>query len=213
MFWTITWTRKFSEFHSKPFRRGMLWIPFRGKQTLGAPFQSMSQMKKCCLLCLLEQDFVKQIFFMPFSSLPSLGIDSSVNIIMPRNEHFLPRNKGSHSEFLQRNFFLNKIPLPTLNTGGWRQSEEEGERSANAENRHGFPTALHSGHLHHSQWGEIHRIWNAETAPLRIDYKPNFELYSFVFCLHFQDQRLCQKKAVCKISLQTVQILDDSSRE
>ncbi len=150
---------------------------------------------------------------MPFSSLPSLGIDSSVNPRMPRNEHFLPRNKESHFESIPRNFFQNEILLPTLNTGGRRQSEEEGERSANAENRHGFLTALHSGHLHHSQWGEIHRVWNAETASLRTDDKPNFELYSFVFCLHCQDQRLCQKKAVYKISLQPVQILDDSSRE
>ncbi len=33
--------------------------------------------------------FVKLIFFMPFPSVSSFGIDSSVNFGMPRNEHFL----------------------------------------------------------------------------------------------------------------------------
>ncbi len=51
--------------------------------------------------------FVKLIFFMPFSSVPSLGIDSSVG--MPRNEHFLPRNNGSHSESIPRNFSGTKF--------------------------------------------------------------------------------------------------------
>jgi hypothetical protein len=54
--------------------------------------------------------FVKLIFFMPFSSVLSLGIDSSVNLLMPRNELFFPRNNGSH--FAE--FFRNEIPLPTL---------------------------------------------------------------------------------------------------
>jgi hypothetical protein len=58
--------------------------------------------------------FVKLIFFMPFSSVLFLGTDSSVNLRMPLNEHFLPRNNGSHSESIPRNFFLNEIPLPTL---------------------------------------------------------------------------------------------------
>jgi hypothetical protein len=48
---------------------------------------------------------VKLIFFMPFPSSPSLGIDSSVNLGMPRNEHFLPRNNGTHLEYIPRNFF------------------------------------------------------------------------------------------------------------
>jgi hypothetical protein len=49
--------------------------------------------------------FVKQIFFMPFPSVLSFGIDSSVNLEMPRNEHFLPQNSGSCSESIPRNFF------------------------------------------------------------------------------------------------------------
>jgi len=53
--------------------------------------------------------FVKLIFFMPFSSVPSLGIDSSVNLGMPRNEHFLPRNNGNRSECIPRNFFGKKF--------------------------------------------------------------------------------------------------------
>jgi hypothetical protein len=53
--------------------------------------------------------FVKPIFFMPFSSVPSLGMDSSVNLGMPRNEHFLPRNNRSHSESIPQNFFGTKF--------------------------------------------------------------------------------------------------------
>jgi hypothetical protein len=53
--------------------------------------------------------FVKQIFLMVFSSVPSLGIDSSVKLGMPRNEQFLPRNNGSHSESNPRNFFGMKF--------------------------------------------------------------------------------------------------------
>jgi hypothetical protein len=33
---------------------------------------------------------------------------------MPRNEHFLPRNNGNHSEYFQRNFFGTKFSLPAL---------------------------------------------------------------------------------------------------
>ncbi len=51
--------------------------------------------------------FVK---LMPFSSVPSLEIYSSVNLGMPRNEHFLPRNNGNHSESIPRNFFGTKFP-------------------------------------------------------------------------------------------------------
>jgi hypothetical protein len=54
---------------------------------------------------------------MPFSSVPSLGMDSSVNLGMPRNEHFLPRNNGSHSESIPRNFVGTKFrcqPYPSV---------------------------------------------------------------------------------------------------
>jgi hypothetical protein len=59
--------------------------------------------------------FVKLIFFMPFSSVPSRGIDSSVNLGMPRNELFLPRNNGSQSESIPRNYLeRNSVANPIL---------------------------------------------------------------------------------------------------
>jgi hypothetical protein len=48
--------------------------------------------------------FVKLIFSCHFSSVPSLGNDSSLNLGMPRNELFLPRNNGSHSEYIRGTF-------------------------------------------------------------------------------------------------------------
>jgi hypothetical protein len=51
---------------------------------------------------------------MRFSSVPSLGIDSSINLGITRNAHFLPRNNRSHSESYSAEFFQNEIPLPTL---------------------------------------------------------------------------------------------------
>ena len=53
--------------------------------------------------------FVKLIFFMPFPSVPSFGIESSLNLGMPPNEHFLSRNNGSCSESILRNFFGTKF--------------------------------------------------------------------------------------------------------
>jgi hypothetical protein len=53
--------------------------------------------------------FVKLIFFMSFRSVPSFESDSSVNLGMPQNDHFLPRNKGNHSEPISRNFFGTKF--------------------------------------------------------------------------------------------------------
>ncbi len=46
---------------------------------------------------------------MSFRSVPSFGIDSSVNLGMPRNEHFFPRNNGNHFESIPRNFFGTKF--------------------------------------------------------------------------------------------------------
>ncbi len=51
---------------------------------------------------------------MSFPSFPSLGIDSSVNLGMPRNEHFLPRNNGTHLESIPRNFFGTKFRWKSL---------------------------------------------------------------------------------------------------
>ncbi len=59
--------------------------------------------------------FFVKLIFSPFSSVPSLEIDSSVkNFDMPRNELFLPRNNGSHSESVPWKIFRNEIPLPTV---------------------------------------------------------------------------------------------------
>jgi hypothetical protein len=64
-------------------------------------------------VCLRRIFCKKKHFFMPFPSVPSFVIDSSVKLGMPRNEHFLPRNNGSCAESIPRNFF-DEIPLPTL---------------------------------------------------------------------------------------------------
>jgi hypothetical protein len=81
----------------------------------GIPAFRGTENRTCCLFCVLEQDFFfSLIFFMRFSSVPSLGIDSSIDLGIPWNEHFLPRNNGSHSESYSAEFFRNKIPLPTL---------------------------------------------------------------------------------------------------
>ncbi len=45
----------------------------------------------------------------PFRSVPSFGIGSSAELGMPRNECFLPRNNGNHSESIPRNFFGTKF--------------------------------------------------------------------------------------------------------
>ncbi len=105
--------RKLSEFRSKPFRGRETNSEFRSveqkkKQTLGILFRSMSQTKTHCQFCLLKQNFCKTNFFMSFRSVPSFGIDSSVNLGMPRNDHFLPRNNRNHSEYILRNFFERK---------------------------------------------------------------------------------------------------------
>ncbi len=53
---------------------------------------------------------------MPFPSVPRLGIDSSVNRVMPRNEHFLPRNNGNYSESIPRIFSeQNSVANPMIN--------------------------------------------------------------------------------------------------
>ncbi len=44
-----------------------------------------------------------------FRSVPSFGIGSSAELGMPRNKHFLPRNNGSCSESIPRNFFGTKF--------------------------------------------------------------------------------------------------------
>jgi hypothetical protein len=53
--------------------------------------------------------FVKLIFSAEFHSVPNFGIGSSAELGMPRNECFLPRNNGSGSESIPRNFFGTKF--------------------------------------------------------------------------------------------------------
>jgi hypothetical protein len=83
-------------------------------QTLGIAFQSIPPTKTDFQFCLLEQDLCKTNFFMSFPSVPSFGIDSSVNLGMPRNEHFLPRNSENLSESFPRNFFGIKFRCQPL---------------------------------------------------------------------------------------------------
>ncbi len=89
-------------FRTVPQRRKMLGISFCGKklkQTLGIRSEA----------CLGQKHAIYSILVLLFSSVPSLGIDSSANLGMPRNEHFLPRKNGSHSESIPRNFFGTKF--------------------------------------------------------------------------------------------------------
>ncbi len=104
------------------------------QKTLGFPFRTVAQMRKMLEIPCSGKNrrklsefrseaypgqkyavysgagfFVKLIVFMPFSSVPSLGIDSSVNLGMPRKEHFLARNNGSLSESIPRYFFGTKF--------------------------------------------------------------------------------------------------------
>jgi hypothetical protein len=53
--------------------------------------------------------FCKTYFSAEFRSVPIFGIGSSAEIGMPRNEQFLPRNNGNHSESIPRNFFGTKF--------------------------------------------------------------------------------------------------------
>ncbi len=91
----------------------MLGIPFRGKKIEANSRNSVPKHvsdKNMLSIPFAGAGFsVKLILFMPFSSVPSLGIDSSVKLGMPRNEHFLPQNNGSHSESIPRNFFGTKF--------------------------------------------------------------------------------------------------------
>ncbi len=59
--------------------------------------------------------FSKLIFSAYFRSVPSFGIESFMDLEMPRNEHFLPRNKGNHSKSIPRNFFKrNSVVNPSF---------------------------------------------------------------------------------------------------
>jgi hypothetical protein len=77
--------------------------PFHGREN-SSEFRSEAVSNKNILFA-GAGFFVKLIFFIPFPSVQSLGIDSSVNLGMPRNEHFLPRNnKNNSAEFFGTKF-------------------------------------------------------------------------------------------------------------
>ncbi len=102
-------------------------LPSAEQKTLGIPIRTIPQRRKMLGIPFpLEKNrsklsefrfdgagfFVKLIFFMPFSSVPSLGIDSSVNLGMPRNEHFLPRiTEAIPSLFRGTKFRCQPYPL------------------------------------------------------------------------------------------------------
>jgi hypothetical protein len=84
--------------------------PFRGRDNNSEEFRSEAcpGWKHAVSSVCWSRVFCKTNFFMPFPSVPSFGIDSSVNLGMPRNEHFLPWNNGSCSEY-SRNIFGTKF--------------------------------------------------------------------------------------------------------
>jgi hypothetical protein len=101
---SVPWNKnisKYLEFCSEPFRGRDNYSEFRSEACLGRKHAVNS-------VC-WSRIFCKTNFVVPFPSVPSFGIDSSVNFGMPRNEHFLPRNNGRCSESIPRNFFGTKF--------------------------------------------------------------------------------------------------------
>ncbi len=73
------------------------------------------------LLLLVKVIFSAEFHSVPFRSIPSFGIGYSAELGMPRNECFLPRNNGNHSEsiiFSERNSVPNPSLLTRRKTGG-----------------------------------------------------------------------------------------------
>ncbi len=104
---SIPWNKnisKYLESCSKPFHGRDNNSEFRLKQVSDENMQS--------IVC-WSRISCKTNFFKPFLSVPNFGIDSSVNFGMPRNEHFLLRNNGSHQVY-SAEVFRNKIPTPAL---------------------------------------------------------------------------------------------------
>ncbi len=56
--------------------------------------------------CILKTNF---FCVFPFHSVSSFGINSSADLGMPRNEHFLPRNNGNRFVSIPRNFLGTKF--------------------------------------------------------------------------------------------------------
>jgi hypothetical protein len=93
----VSWNKnrsKHLEFCSEPFRGRENNSEFRSvEQKEPNSRNSVPKLYPTKTFCVLEQDFCTTNFFIPFPSVPSLGIDSFVNTGVPRNEHFLPRNE------------------------------------------------------------------------------------------------------------------------
>jgi hypothetical protein len=126
----VTWNKnrsKLSEFCSEPFRgtensrnsvpnrsaeeknarNSVPWEKKKKKNSRNSVPKHVSDQNKLSILFAEAGYFVKLIFLFRF--LPFRASDSSVNFGMPRNELFLPRNNGSHSESIPRNFFGTKF--------------------------------------------------------------------------------------------------------
>jgi hypothetical protein len=115
---SVPWNKnrsKLSEFRSEPFRgTENSWnsVPNSSTEEKNARNYIRKHVSDKNMLSILFAGagfFVKLIFFITFSSISILGIDSSVNLGMLRNEHFLPRNNGSHSDSIPRNLFGTKF--------------------------------------------------------------------------------------------------------
>jgi hypothetical protein len=97
--------RKLSEFRSEPF------CGLETCSTQNSAAQNFNNSARCqsnhrCLSS-VKLHFLRNS--VPFCSVPSFGIGSSAELGMPRNEHFLPRYNGNHSESIPRNFFGTKF--------------------------------------------------------------------------------------------------------
>ena len=109
---SVPWNKKrskLSEFRSEPFRgTENSWNSIPSAEDRNAQNSVPKHVPDKNMQSILIAGtglFVQLIFFMTFSSFPSLGIDSSVNLGMPWDEH----NNGSHSESIRRNFFRTKF--------------------------------------------------------------------------------------------------------
>ncbi len=108
---SVPWEKhrsKLSEFHCEPFSGINNWnsVPNHSAEEK----TTRSKLLEFRYEAVLKENilfagagfFVKQIFFMLFPSIPSLGIDSSINLGI------------TDTKSIPRNFFRNEIPLPTL---------------------------------------------------------------------------------------------------
>jgi hypothetical protein len=130
---SVPWNQnrsKFSEFRSEPFRgretnsdqnAAAEYLKIVSERTtFDVQTNHFVKLFCCC--------FVKLIFSAEFHSVPSFGIGSSEELGMPRNECFLPRNNGNHSESIPWNFFGTKFrsqPYPLFPTEVDVQRDQE----------------------------------------------------------------------------------------